>query len=57
MPKFLVEFVDGKQVVKTTDTADQAKTQARTERRSTVPADTPRSAPEVKIARVTRLDE
>lgn len=57
MPKFEVEFVDGRRVVKTTDTADTAKAQARAERRSTVPPDTPRSAAEVKIARVTKLED
>lgn len=57
MPNFAVVFVDGKTLVKNTDTADQAKAQARAERRQQVPPDTPRSAPEVKIASVTRLAE
>ena len=57
MSSFEVEFVDGTTMIKDTDTADQAKAQARTEQRAKYPADTPRSAAEVKIKRVTRLEE
>lgn len=57
MPKFAIEFCDGRKIVKTTDTADQAKADAKAERRRSVPADTPASAPEVKVARITRLQE
>lgn len=57
MPKFEVEFVDGKKLVKDRDTADQAKSEAKAERRMFVPRDTPNSAPEVKVARVTRLSD
>ena len=57
MPDFEVEFVDGSKVVKTTDTADQAKAQAKTDAFAKVPRDTPRSAPEVKVKSVTRLSQ
>lgn len=57
MPRFEVTFVDGTKIVKQTDTADQAKAQAKAEQRQKVPADTPRSAPDVKVASVTRLAE
>lgn len=57
MPRFEIAFCDGKTVVKTTDTPDEAKTQAKAERTQQMPRDTPRSAPEVKVARVTRLVE
>lgn len=56
MPKFEVEFVDGTKIVKAADTPDIAKAQARQDQRAKVPADTPKSAAEVKIAKVTRLD-
>lgn len=57
MATFEVEFCDGRKMVKHTDTADQAKRDARVDRAQTVPHDTPRSAPEVKIKSVTRLEE
>lgn len=57
MPRFEVQFVDGTKVIKQTDTADQAKAQAKAEQRGKLPEDTPRSAPEVKVASVTRLTE
>jgi hypothetical protein len=57
MPKFEVKFCDDKTVVLDVDTADVAKARARAQRRSTVPPDTPRSAPEVKIASVTRIGD
>lgn len=56
MPKFEIEFVDGQKVVKEKNTADDAKAAAKHERRADLPRDTPRSAPEVKVARVTRLE-
>lgn len=57
MPKFEVAFVDGKTVVKDKDTADQAKAEAKAERRAGLVRDVPASAAEVKVARVTRLEE
>ena len=57
MPKYDVEFCDGRHVVKTTNTAAEAKGQAKAQRRATLPPDTPRSAPEVKVARVTQVEE
>lgn len=57
MPRFEVEFVDGRRVVELCDTADIAKARAKASRRQLVPADTPRSAPEVKITRVSKLEE
>jgi len=57
MPKFEVAFVDGKKLVKDTNTADEAKAQAKQERRAPLPRDTPGSAPEVKVTSVTRLAE
>lgn len=57
MPKFEVQFVDGKTIVKDKDTADQAKAEAKAERRVGLPRDVPASAAEVKVARVTRLEE
>ncbi len=56
MPKFEVEFFDGKKVTREANTADDAKVAAKHERRQDVPRDTPASAPEVKVARVTRLE-
>jgi len=56
MPKFEVEFLDGKKFVVDASTADQAKAKTRADRSATVPPDTPASAPEVKIKRVTPLD-
>ena len=56
MPPFEVKFCDGKSVVIDTGTADDAKARARAQRRAGVPPDTPRSAPEVKIASVTNLE-
>jgi hypothetical protein len=57
MPNFEVTFCDGKTLVVNTATADQAKQRTRTIRRAQVPPDTPASAAEVKIARVTLLDD
>lgn len=57
MPNFEVEFVDGTKHVIDTATADQAKQRARQKQRETVPADTPASAAEVKVKRVTALDD
>lgn len=57
MPKFEVRFCDDKTIVVDKDTADAAKAVARAQRRAGVPPDTPRSAPEVKIASVTRLSD
>ena len=57
MPKFEVTFDDGQAVVLDAGTADEAKARARARRRATVPPDTPRSAPEVKIARVAKLTD
>ena len=56
MPRFEVEFVDGEKVVKDVDTGDIAKSQAKAERRANYPRDTPASAPEVKVKKVTRLE-
>jgi len=56
MPKFEVEFRDGKKIVRDANTADDAKTAAKHERRQDVPRDTPASAAEVKVALVTRLE-
>jgi hypothetical protein len=56
MPKYEVTFVDGKKVVKDAPDPGSAKERARADRRGQVPPDTPRSAPEVKIARVSQLD-
>jgi len=56
MPKFEVEFRDGKKVVRDANTADDAKTQAKEERRRDLPRDTPASAAEVKVARVSKLE-
>ena len=57
MSSFEVEFVDGKKVVVDVATADQAKATTRAQRRAQVPPDTPRGAAEVKIRRVTPLDD
>ena len=57
MPNFEVVFCDGKRIVKSAETADRAKSVARAERRASMPHDTPRSAAEVKIARVAKLDD
>lgn len=57
MPQFEVEFVDGKKLVVDTATPEQAKAQTRNTRRGQLPPDTPRSAAEVKIKRVTPLDD
>ena len=57
MPKFEIAFVDGKKLVKETSTADEAKAQAKQERRALLPRDTPGSAPEVKVTSITRLAE
>lgn len=57
MPNFEVEFFDGKKLTVDCATADQAKALTRTQRRATVPPDTPASAGEVKIKRVTPLDD
>lgn len=56
MGKFEIEFVDGKKFVKDANTADEAKASAKHERRAPMPKDTPGSAPEVKVTRVTRLE-
>lgn len=56
MPKFEVEFVDGRKIVKEKNTADEAKASAKHERRADMPRDTPASAPEVKVKRVTRVE-
>lgn len=56
MAKFEIEFVDGKKAVKEASTADEAKGAAKHERRSQMPRDTPGSAPEVKVTRVTKLE-
>lgn len=56
MPKFEVEFCDGKKAVVEKNTADEAKSSAKHERRQEMPRDTPASAAEVKVARVTKLD-
>lgn len=56
MAKFEIEFVDGKTIVKDANTADEAKSAAKHERRSPMPRDTPGSAPEVKVTRVIRLE-
>lgn len=57
MPKFEIEFEDGHKVVKERGTGDEAKAAAKHEARAGLPADTPRSAPEVKVKSVTRLAE
>lgn len=57
MPKFEIQFVSGKRVVKEAGTADEAKSQAKNEARAGLPRDTPGSAPEVKVTSVTRLAE
>lgn len=56
MPRYEVVFVDGKSLVKDTSNGDEAKRQAKAERMREMPPDTPRSAPEVKVARVTPVD-
>lgn len=56
MPKYEVEFCDGKHIVKEANTAAEAKAQAKAERRHTLPPDTPRSAAEVKVARVVQIE-
>lgn len=56
MPRYEVTFVDGKSIVRDAAHGDQAKREAKAERRREVPDDTPRSAPEVKVAKVTPLD-
>ena len=56
MPKYEVTFCDGGTVIKTKNTAAEAKASARAERRAKLPPDTPRSAAEVKVARVTQLE-
>ena len=57
MAKYEVEFCDGKKAVRATDTAAEAKASAKAERRAHLPPDTPRSAAEVKVARVTLLPD
>jgi len=56
MPRYEVTFVDGKSVVKDAPDGTEAKRQAKAERTRECPPDTPRSAPEVKVARVTPLE-
>lgn len=57
MPTFEVEFLDGTKSIQKTSTADDAKRRARGEQLGKVPGDTPMSAPEVKIKRVTQLED
>lgn len=56
MAKFEVEFRDGRKAVVEKNTADEAKAAAKHDRRSELPRDTPASAAEVKVAKVTRLE-
>ena len=57
MPTYEVEFCDGKRLVRSASTAAEAKASAKLERRAHVPPDTPRSAAEVKVARVHVLED
>lgn len=56
MPKYDVAFCDDKVVTKEAPTADDAKRRAKLDRAVNLPPDTPKSAPEMKVARVTRVD-
>ena len=56
MPRYEIAFVDGKTVVKDGVNGDDAKRAAKKARSAELPEDTPKSAPEVKVARVTQLD-
>lgn len=56
MKKYEVEFQDGHKTTVERNTADDAKAHARNERRQGLPRDTPASAAEVKVKRVTALD-
>lgn len=56
MGQFEVEFRDGRKVTKEANTADDAKRAAKTERTADLPRDTPRSAAELMVKRVTRLE-
>lgn len=57
MPKFEVEFRDGHTAIKDANTADDAKAKARVDRRRDLPTDTPKSASEVLVKRVTQLED
>lgn len=56
MPKFEIEFRDGHKVVKEANTRDDAKRAAKTERRGTLPRDTPNSAAEVMVKKIDQVD-
>lgn len=56
MPKFEIEFRDGQKVVKEANTRDDAKLKAKTERRQDLPRDTPNSAAEVMVRRITQVE-
>lgn len=56
MPKFEIEFRDGRKVVKEANTRDDAKVKAKTERRQELPRDTPNSAAEIMVKRIEQVD-
>lgn len=56
MAKFEVEFRDGQKVVKDANTADDAKRSAKKDRVKDLPPDTPKSAPEMMVTKVARLE-
>lgn len=56
MAKFEVEFRDGHKTVENTNTADDAKVKAKTDRMRDLPRDTPKSAAEMMVAKVTKLE-
>lgn len=56
MPRYEVTFLDGKSIVLERSNGDEAKRAAKVEKRRDVPPDTPESAPEVKVARVTPVN-
>jgi hypothetical protein len=56
MAKFEVEFRDGHKEVVDKNTADDAKAASRNARRQELPRDTPKSADELMVKRVTKLE-
>lgn len=56
MPKYEVEFRDGRKEVVDKNTADEAKAATKNARRQELPRDTPASAPELMVKRVTKVE-